>query len=85
VIAFAVPRTGETVHETEIFALCASRLAGYKCPAELHVVGQLPMRSWTASHYVGPSPLKSNRRLAPVDRVPAGSAQSLVEGETNEL
>ena len=35
------------VHETEIFALCASRLAGYKCPAELHVVGQLPM---TAAH-----------------------------------
>ena len=47
VIAFVVPRTGETVHETEIFALCASRLAGYKCPAELHVVGQLPM---TAAH-----------------------------------
>jgi long-chain acyl-CoA synthetase len=42
-IAFVVPRTGETVDETEISAHCASRLVGYKCPAEVRVVGQLPM------------------------------------------
>jgi long-chain acyl-CoA synthetase len=42
-IAFVVPRTGETVDETEISAHCASRLVSYKCPAEVRVVGQLPM------------------------------------------
>jgi long-chain acyl-CoA synthetase len=42
-IAFVVPRTGETVDETEISAHCATRLVSYKCPAEVRVVGQLPM------------------------------------------
>jgi long-chain acyl-CoA synthetase len=42
-VAFVVPRTGETVDAAEISAHCASRLVGYKCPAEVRVVGQLPL------------------------------------------
>lgn len=42
-VAFVVPRAGETVDAAEISAHCASRLVGYKCPTEVRVVGQLPI------------------------------------------
>ena len=42
-VAFVVPRTGKEVDAAEIFAHCASQLAGYKCPTEVRVVGQLPV------------------------------------------
>ncbi len=42
-VAFIVPRTGETLSETEITTHCAERLVGYKCPTEVRVVEQLPM------------------------------------------
>jgi long-chain acyl-CoA synthetase len=43
VVAFVVPRPGEAVSEAELAAHCASRLASYKCPAEICVVERLPM------------------------------------------
>jgi long-chain acyl-CoA synthetase len=42
-IAFVVPRTGEAADAAEISAYCISRLAPYKCPAEVRVVEQLPL------------------------------------------
>jgi long-chain acyl-CoA synthetase len=42
-VAFVVPRTGEALSDAEIAAHCAERLVGYKCPAEVRVVEQLPM------------------------------------------
>jgi long-chain acyl-CoA synthetase len=33
------------VDAAEISRHCASRLAGYKCPTEVRVVGQLPLTS----------------------------------------
>jgi long-chain acyl-CoA synthetase len=42
-VAFVVPRTGEKVNAAEIYAHCASRLVGYKCPTEVHVIGRLPV------------------------------------------
>jgi long-chain acyl-CoA synthetase len=42
-VAFVAPRTGEKVDAGEISGHCASRLAGYKCPTEVRVVGQLPL------------------------------------------
>jgi long-chain acyl-CoA synthetase len=42
-VAFVVPRAGETVDAAEITAHCASRLVSYKCPTEVRVVGQLPI------------------------------------------
>lgn len=44
-VAFVVPRTGESIDEAEIMEHCASRLVNYKCPAEIRVVEQLPMTS----------------------------------------
>ena len=35
VIAFVVPRAGETVNEAAISAHCVLRLVSYKCPAEV--------------------------------------------------
>jgi long-chain acyl-CoA synthetase len=46
-VAFVVPRTGETVDPTEILRYCAARLASYNCPSEVRVVQQLPI---TAAH-----------------------------------
>jgi long-chain acyl-CoA synthetase len=46
-VAFVVPRTGETVDPTEISLYCAARLVSYKCPSEVRVVEQLPI---TAAH-----------------------------------
>jgi acyl-CoA synthetase (AMP-forming)/AMP-acid ligase II len=46
-VAFVVPRTGETVDPTEISRYCAGRLVSYKCPSEVRVVEQLPI---TAAH-----------------------------------
>jgi long-chain acyl-CoA synthetase len=43
VIAFVVPRAGETLDAAQIFVHCESRLVGYKCPTEVRVVGQLPL------------------------------------------
>jgi long-chain acyl-CoA synthetase len=42
-LAFVAPRAGETLDAAEISVHCASRLAGYKCPTEVRVVGQLPL------------------------------------------
>jgi long-chain acyl-CoA synthetase len=46
-VAFVVPRTGETVDPTEISRYCAGQLVSYKCPSEVRVVDQLPI---TAAH-----------------------------------
>jgi long-chain acyl-CoA synthetase len=42
-VAFIVPRPGESAQEAEISVHCASRLADYKRPSEVRVVGQLPL------------------------------------------
>jgi long-chain acyl-CoA synthetase len=44
-VAFVAPRKGERVDAAEISTYCASRLAAYKCPTEVRVVGQLPLTS----------------------------------------
>jgi long-chain acyl-CoA synthetase len=81
-VAFVVPRAGETINEAEISAYCSSRLVNYKCPAEVHVVEQLPVTT------IGKLDRAALRQAVSVgqsvppmldDRVPAGSAQS---GET---
>jgi long-chain acyl-CoA synthetase len=81
-VAFVVPRAGETIDEPEISAHCSSRLVNYKCPAEVHVVEQLPVTT------IGKLDRAALRQAVSVgqsvpptldDRVPAGSAQS---GET---
>ena len=81
-VAFVVPRAGETIDEAEISAYCSSRLVNYKCPAEVHVVEQLPVTT------IGKLDRAALRQAVSVgqsvpptldDRVPAGSAQS---GET---
>jgi long-chain acyl-CoA synthetase len=81
-VAFVVPRPGETIDEAEISAHCSSRLVNYKCPAEVRVVGQLPVTTigkldraaFRQAVSVGPSSPPSLD-----DRVLAGSVQS---GET---
>ena len=44
-VAFVAPRKGERVDAAEISTYCASRMAAYKCPTEVRVVGQLPLTS----------------------------------------
>jgi long-chain acyl-CoA synthetase len=44
-VAFIVPRGGETIDATDIAAHCASQLASYKRPSEVRVVESLPMTS----------------------------------------
>jgi long-chain acyl-CoA synthetase len=81
-VAFVVPRAGETIDEAEISAHCASRLVNYKCPAEVRVVEQLPT---TSVRKLDRGALRqvvsAGQSLPPTldDRVPVGSAQS---GET---
>ncbi|HYZ85861.1 MAG TPA: AMP-binding protein, partial [Bryobacteraceae bacterium] len=78
-VAFVVPRAGETIEEAEIRAHCASRLVTYKCPAEVRVVEQLPM---TSARKLDRAALRqavsAGQSLPPKldDGVPAGSAQS---------
>jgi long-chain acyl-CoA synthetase len=78
-VAFVVPRPGETVDEAEISAHCTSRLVSYKCPAEVRVVEQLPMTNIGKLDRVALRQAVSvGQSLRPAldDRVPAGSAQS---------
>jgi long-chain acyl-CoA synthetase len=75
VVAFVVPRTGEVLDAAEIFAYCASRLVSYKWPAEVQVVGQLPM---TGAQKLDGVALR--RAARGDDRFPSLSAQSQVEG-----
>ncbi|MFN3599868.1 MAG: class I adenylate-forming enzyme family protein [Dietzia sp.] len=42
VVAFVSLKAGRTVSEDELIAFAASRLAAYKRPGEVHVVGELP-------------------------------------------
>jgi fatty-acyl-CoA synthase len=42
VVAFIVPRAGQTASEGELRTFCSERLAGYKVPARIHVVDELP-------------------------------------------
>jgi long-chain acyl-CoA synthetase len=44
-VAFVVPRGGETIDATDITAHCESQLASYKRPSEVRLVEQLPMTS----------------------------------------
>jgi long-chain acyl-CoA synthetase len=44
-VAFVVPRGGETIDATDITVHCESQLASYKRPSEVRVVEQLPMTS----------------------------------------
>lgn len=75
-VAFVVPRAGETVDEAEILAHCASRLVDYKCPAEVRVVEQLPITSVRKLDRAALRRLVSVGQSSPPtldDRVPAGS------------
>jgi acyl-CoA synthetase (AMP-forming)/AMP-acid ligase II len=41
-LAYVIPRPGTTVTEDEIIAFCRERLANFKVPRAVRVVGQLP-------------------------------------------
>jgi long-chain acyl-CoA synthetase len=72
-VAFVMPRAGETLDGAEISAYCVSRLVNYKCPADVRVVERLPMTS------VGKLD-RAALRQAFADRIPVDPAQSRVEG-----
>lgn len=42
IVGFVEPREGQTVEPDELRVWCRERLAGYKCPREIHVVEALP-------------------------------------------
>ncbi len=42
IVGFAEPREGMSVEADELRIWCRDRLAGYKCPREIHVLAQLP-------------------------------------------
>lgn len=42
VVAFVVPRAGQTVSASDLRAYCSERIAGYKVPVRIHVVDELP-------------------------------------------
>jgi HIP---CoA ligase len=41
-LAYVIPRPGTTVTEDEIIAFCRERLANFKVPHAVRVVGQFP-------------------------------------------
>jgi acyl-CoA synthetase (AMP-forming)/AMP-acid ligase II len=42
VTAVVVPQSGQSVHRDDLVAFCRARLAGYKCPKQIHLVDGLP-------------------------------------------
>jgi fatty-acyl-CoA synthase len=42
VVAFVVARAGEDLTENELRSFCAERIASFKVPARVHVIGELP-------------------------------------------
>jgi fatty-acyl-CoA synthase len=64
VVAFVVPRPGAAVAEEELRSFCSERIAGYKVPARIHVVDDLPATD---------TGKLARRRLVELDRAMAGS------------
>lgn len=65
VVAFVVPRTGREVSEEELRGFCSKRIAGYKVPARIHVVAELPATD---------TGKLARRRLVELDRAAVGNA-----------
>jgi acyl-CoA synthetase (AMP-forming)/AMP-acid ligase II len=42
VTAFVVPKPGESITEEEIIGFCKERLAGYKVPKKVVIMGEIP-------------------------------------------
>lgn len=64
VVAFVVPRDGEMVAEAELRNFCSERIAGYKVPARIHLVEELPATD---------TGKLARRRLVELDQAATGS------------
>lgn len=64
VVAFVVPQPGQDPSERELRAFCSERIAGYKVPARIHVIGELPATD---------TGKLSRRRLVELDQTTARS------------
>ncbi len=64
VVAFVVSHAGQQPSPAELRAFCAERIAGYKVPARIHVVDELPMTD---------TGKLARARLVDMDRISEGS------------
>ncbi len=64
VVAFVVARDGEMVSEAELRTFCSERIAGYKVPARVHLVEELPATD---------TGKLARRRLVELDQAATGS------------
>ncbi len=65
VVAFVVPSAGEALDGDDLRAFCRERIAGYKVPARIHVVDELPATD---------TGKLARRRLVELDQISEGSA-----------